>query len=155
MTLVDGTPPSARWWRTPARSRSLRSTTKAGSCWSGSGVTRSGAHSGSCRPAPATPARRRARTAERELAEETGLRASSLSPLATAPLTPGYSTEVMHFFLATGLTEGPTDRDVDERMDVAQFDRDGVAGLIRDGEVDVKTIAGLALAGWSSGRRCG
>ena len=42
-------------------------------------------------------------------------------PLATAPLTPGYSTEVMHFFLATGLTEGPTDRDADERMDVERF----------------------------------
>ena len=56
----------------------------------------------------------------------------------------------MHFFLATGLTEGPTDRDVDERMDVAHFDRDGVAALVRGGDVDVKTIAGLALAGWST-----
>ncbi len=91
-----------------------------------------------------------ARTAERELAEETGLRAMRIAPLATAPLTPGYSTEVMHFFLATGLTEGPTDRDVDERMDVERFDRDGVAVLVRDGEVDVKTIAGLGLAGWST-----
>jgi ADP-ribose pyrophosphatase len=88
-------------------------------------------------------------TAERELAEETGLRASSLRPLATAPLTPGYSTEIMHFFLATGLTDGPTDRDVDERMDVMHHAREAVAALIRAGEVDVKTIAGLALAGWS------
>jgi ADP-ribose pyrophosphatase len=91
-----------------------------------------------------------ARTAERELAEETGLRASRIVPLATAPLTPGYSTEVMHFFLATGLTEGPTDRDVDERMDVEHFDRDGIATLVREGQVDVKTLAGLALAGWST-----
>jgi ADP-ribose pyrophosphatase len=90
-----------------------------------------------------------ARTAERELAEETGLRASRITPLATAPLTPGYSTEVMHFFLATGLSEGPTDRDADERMDVERFDRDGITALIRDGEVDVKTIGGIALAGWS------
>lgn len=87
-------------------------------------------------------------TAERELAEETGLRAASLRPLATAPLTPGYSTEVMHFFLATGLTDGPTDRDADERMDVAHHSRAAVAALIRQGEVDVKTLAGLALAGW-------
>jgi ADP-ribose pyrophosphatase len=91
-----------------------------------------------------------ARTAERELAEETGLRASRIAPLATAPLTPGYSTEVMHFFLATGLTDGPTNRDADERMDVERFDRVGVAALVRDGEVDVKTLAGLALAGWST-----
>lgn len=89
-----------------------------------------------------------ARTAERELAEETGLRASQISPIATAPLAPGYSTEVMHFFVATGLTDGPTNRDVDERMDVERFDPDGIAALIRAGEVDVKTIAGLGLAGW-------
>ncbi|MHB8489605.1 MAG: NUDIX domain-containing protein [Candidatus Dormibacteria bacterium] len=90
------------------------------------------------------------RTAERELAEETGLRASRIRPLATAPLSPGYSTEVMHFFLATGLTDGPTNRDADERMDVDRFDRVAVAALVRDGEVDVKTIAGLGLAGWST-----
>lgn len=88
-------------------------------------------------------------TAERELAEETGLRSSSLRRLATAPLTPGYSTEVMHFFIATGLSDGPTDRDVDERMDVMHHSREAVVALIRAGEVDVKTIAGLALAGWS------
>ncbi len=90
-----------------------------------------------------------AHTAERELAEETGLRASGLRALISAPLTPGYSTEVMHFFVATGLTEGETNRDIDERMDVAHLSRDAVADLIRAGDVDVKTIAGLALAGWS------
>jgi hypothetical protein len=38
---------------------------------------------------------------------------------------------------------------VDERMDVAHLSRSEVAGLIRAGDVDVKTIAGLALAGWN------
>lgn len=89
-------------------------------------------------------------TATRELAEETGLRATSLLPLAAAPLTPGYSTEIMHFFLATGLTVGQTNRDPDERMDVAHFNRDALASLVRAGLVDVKTIAGLGLAGWST-----
>ncbi len=87
-------------------------------------------------------------TAERELAEETGLRTAAITPLVAAPLTPGYSTEVMHFFLATELTEGPTDRDVDERMDVARFDRAGITALLAQGALDVKTIAGLGLAGW-------
>ena len=32
-------------------------------------------------------------------------------------------------------------------MDVERFDRPGFAALVRDGEVDVKTLAGLALAG--------
>jgi ADP-ribose pyrophosphatase len=90
------------------------------------------------------------RTAQRELAEETGLRAGDLRPLAAAALTPGYSTEVMHFFIATDLTPGPVDRDVDERMDVAHHSREQVAALIRAGDVDVKTIAGLSLAGWST-----
>lgn len=88
-------------------------------------------------------------TAERELAEETGLRTAAIVPLVSAPLTPGYSTEVMHFFLAMDLTEGPTDRDVDERMDVARFDRVGIAALLAEGALDVKTIAGLGLAGWN------
>lgn len=89
-----------------------------------------------------------ARTAERELAEETGLRAKRMTPLGDVPLTPGYSTEVMHFFAAADLTEGSTDRDADERMDVERFDHIGVEALVSRGEVDVKTIAGLALAGW-------
>jgi ADP-ribose pyrophosphatase len=88
------------------------------------------------------------RTAERELAEETGLRATSVRPIGAAPLTPGYSTEVMHFFLATGLTAGPTRRDDDERMDVEHLTHDQVAALLDAGELDVKTIGGLSLAGW-------
>jgi ADP-ribose pyrophosphatase len=89
-----------------------------------------------------------ARTAERELAEETGLRALHITPLGSAPLTPGYSTEVMHFFAAVDLNQGATHRDADERMDVEHFDHQGIEALVRGGEVDVKTIAGLALAGW-------
>ena len=89
-------------------------------------------------------------TATRELAEETGMRATSIVSLAAVPLTPGYSTEIMYFFLATGLSPGPTNRDADERMDVAHHDRAAVAALIRAGEVDCKTIAGLGLAGWST-----
>jgi ADP-ribose pyrophosphatase len=95
------------------------------------------------------PGEEPALTAERELGEETGLRAKEWRPLAVAPLTPGYSTEVMHFFIATGLTAGATNRDEDERMDVAHHTPAAVATLIRAGEVDVKTIAGLGLAGWS------
>jgi hypothetical protein len=35
-------------------------------------------------------------------------------------------------------------------MDVAHLSREEVATLVRAGDVDVKTIAGLGLAGWST-----
>jgi len=35
-------------------------------------------------------------------------------------------------------------------MDVERFDREEISALVRDGEVDVKTIGGLGLAGWST-----
>jgi len=86
-------------------------------------------------------------TAARELVEETGLAAATWTLLATAPLTPGYSTEVMHFFAAGDLSPVAGHADEDEVVEVGRFDADALAGLLRDGELDVKTIAGLALAG--------
>jgi len=87
-------------------------------------------------------------TARRELVEETGFSAASWRALTSGFLAPGYSTEEMHFFLATGLVAGTPSTDDDERMDVAHFTLPEVMDKIRAGEVDVKTIAGLALAGW-------
>ena len=93
-----------------------------------------------------------AATAERELAEEAGLGADSWRDLGSAPLAPGYSSEVMHFFAATGLRQEQGEPDDDELVRVGRFTRDEVADLISDGETDVKTIAGLALAGWTMER---
>jgi ADP-ribose pyrophosphatase len=42
--------------------------------------------------------------AQRELAEETDLAAAHWEPLAGTYATPGSSSEIVHFFLATGLT---------------------------------------------------
>ena len=90
-------------------------------------------------------------TARRELAEETGFTARSWSVLGEGFLAPGYSTELMRFFLAEGLTPGAQSADDDERLDVGHFSRDQLAALIQANEVDVKTIAGVALAGWLIG----
>ncbi len=87
-------------------------------------------------------------TARRELGEETGAVAASWRRLAEAPLAPGYSSEVMHFFLASDLAGGPTSADPDERLEVGWFTKEEVVRLVARGEVDVKTVAGLALAGW-------
>ena len=89
-------------------------------------------------------------TAQRELEEETGLRAASWRTLGAWPLVPGYSTEVMHFFLAADLTaaEGGAHTDSDERIEVGRFLPAELKDLVGAGDVDVKTVAGLALAGW-------
>ena len=87
-------------------------------------------------------------TARRELAEEAGVTAGSWRSMGHAPLAPAYSTEEMHFFAATDLQVGTASAAPDELLEVGWFDRDGVAELVRAGEVDVKTVTGLALAGW-------
>jgi len=43
-------------------------------------------------------------SAARELLEETGYRADKLTPLFTSPTSPGMTTEIVHFFAATGLS---------------------------------------------------
>jgi ADP-ribose pyrophosphatase len=87
-------------------------------------------------------------TVVRELAEETGLRAGRWRSIGAWALAPGYSTEVMHFFVAEDLSDGAAHADPDERVEVGEFTRGEMIELIRGGDVDVKTIAGLALAGW-------
>src|SRR5205814_5175390 len=79
-----------------------------------------------------------ARTAERELEEETGLRAATWRPLGAWPLAPGYSTEVMHFFAAGGLLPGGAHTDSDERIEVGRFSPAEVGALVRNEQVDVK-----------------
>jgi ADP-ribose pyrophosphatase len=88
-----------------------------------------------------------AETAHRELTEETGYRASRWRELGHGPVSPGYSSEEIWFFAAEGLTAGDTAPDADELLDVDLFDATQLADLARRGEVDLKTLAGLALTG--------
>jgi 8-oxo-dGTP pyrophosphatase MutT (NUDIX family) len=86
--------------------------------------------------------------AKRELAEEACVAAREWRALATLAVAPGYSTEVMHFFVATSIAEQAGDADPDEQIETAWYTADEVRGLIAAGEVDVKTVAGLAAAGF-------
>jgi 8-oxo-dGTP pyrophosphatase MutT (NUDIX family) len=88
-----------------------------------------------------------AATAPRELAEETGYTADRWRALGEAGVSPGYSRELISFFLATGLRAGATNTDHDERIDVMLAGPDDVRDLVRSASVDCKTLAGLALAG--------
>jgi ADP-ribose diphosphatase len=88
-----------------------------------------------------------AATARRELTEETGYAATSWRELGHGPVSPGYSSEEIWFFEARGLTAGASTPDQDELIDVELFDAPQLSDLARRGEVDLKTLAGLALAG--------
>jgi ADP-ribose pyrophosphatase len=96
-----------------------------------------------------------AATATRELLEETGYEASRWGDLGHGPVSPGYSSEEIWFFAAAGLTAGTSSPDADELLDVGLFDATELADLARRGELDLKTLAGLALAGVCLGRAGG
>jgi ADP-ribose pyrophosphatase len=87
--------------------------------------------------------------AQRELAEEVGLAASSWELLCEFCNSPGFSDERHRVYLARGLTEVPHDRQgVEEQAMTVEWYavRDAVA-LVRGGEVtDAKTVIGLLLA---------
>jgi len=90
-------------------------------------------------------------TAGRELAEEVGVAAAEWRDLGAWPLAPGYSSEVMHFFLATGISESPGTADDDEQLECHWYTPTEAVALVADGGADIKTIAGLAIAGFGVG----
>ena len=87
--------------------------------------------------------------ARRELEEETGYTAASWRALGHGFSAPGFSTEELVFFHATGLTRGTAHPDEDEVLDVELMDLAQIRGLLSDDELDIKTIAGIAMAGIS------
>jgi ADP-ribose pyrophosphatase len=86
--------------------------------------------------------------ARRELAEETGHSSASLTHLASFYSAPGYSTELVHCFLAERLEPVTGVRaDEDERIEVVRLPLTTAARLIADGQIrDAKTVAGVLLA---------
>ncbi|MFP4641715.1 MAG: NUDIX hydrolase [Dehalococcoidia bacterium] len=83
-------------------------------------------------------------SAYRELREETGYSAKRMEPLGGLYASPGYSTEYLHFFLATELEESQDTPDEDEINKVVRVPLKDVPGLIDSGEIsDGKSAAGL------------
>ena len=94
--------------------------------------------------------------ARRELREETGHAAATLVRLGGFWLAPGYSTEYMHVFLATGLRPDPLPADEDENIELVAAPWGDIPRLIRDGEVqDAKSIAALQMAYFLHGAEAG
>src|SRR5512134_1085947 len=82
--------------------------------------------------------------AARELEEEIGYRAGAIERLETFFTAPGFTDEVMHLFLATGLTKTAQKLDHDEVLEVVEMPLEKAIAHIRDGTIrDAKTIVGL------------
>ena len=86
-------------------------------------------------------------SAGREIREEIGMAAGKLRKLGSFFLAPGYSTELMHVYLATGLNEDPLQPDRDEFIRVEKISIQETYRLAENGQIqDAKTLAALLLA---------
>ncbi len=84
--------------------------------------------------------------ARRELEEETGYRARHWKKLVAFYPSPGFLTEKMTIFLATGLIAGLARPMEDERIECRWFTRRELDARIRAGKIiDGKTLVGLML----------
>lgn len=80
--------------------------------------------------------------ARRELAEETGYRASDWAVLGEVHPVIAYSTETIHLFMAKGLRMGPSAREKGECMELVTIAPDDFFHAVYQGQVtDSKTLA--------------
>lgn len=86
-------------------------------------------------------------TAAREIREETGFAAASLVRLGGAWMAPGFCSEFIHFYLATGLTASPLPQDEDEYLsEPVRMTLDEIYAAVDDGRIeDAKTLVALTL----------
>ena len=85
--------------------------------------------------------------AVRELSEETGFTADELVYLGGCCTSPGFSTEVLHIYLALGLHAGECHPDQDEFLNVEKIPLSQLSRMVMDGEIDdAKTIVAVLKA---------
>lgn len=85
--------------------------------------------------------------AKRELEEETGLRASNWQKLSQVITTPGFCTEQISLYLATGLSQHSAHTDPDEFLRLMKMPLDEALGRVMAGEFDdAKTCLGILMA---------
>lgn len=86
-------------------------------------------------------------TGQRELLEETGYSARAWRYLAALHPCIGYSNEIIHLFLATGLSAGTHQRDEDESLEVFSMTLVEAMDAMRSGKItDAKTMIALFWA---------
>ena len=82
--------------------------------------------------------------AVRELREETGYEAEVIEPLLSCFMVPGYSDEVIHYFVARGLSVVGDDPEMDEDITLELHDLVDVRRMIEENVIeDAKTIVGI------------
>lgn len=85
--------------------------------------------------------------ARRELQEETGFHAKKVKKVWEGAASPGYSNEIIHFYLAEDLNKMKQELDEDELIEVDIIDVEACLDLLKRGEVrDNKTMIGIMIA---------
>lgn len=85
--------------------------------------------------------------AERELSEETGFTADELIYLGGFYTSPGFSTELLHVYLALGLHAGECHPDENEFLNVEKISLEKLGKMVMDGEIeDGKTVIAVLKA---------
>ncbi len=87
-------------------------------------------------------------TASRELSEEAGLQASDWADLGSMHSSPGIFTEVIHLWLARGLSRQPHEHEDGEVIEIHWLPLGQALDWCNDGTItDAKTLVGLYRAG--------
>lgn len=85
--------------------------------------------------------------ARRELKEEVGLSCQKLQRLGYIHTTPGYSDELIHLFMATGLEQGEAALEDDEYLKPVRMPFSQALEMVHNGDItDAKTMLALMLA---------
>jgi ADP-ribose pyrophosphatase len=93
------------------------------------------------------PGERPAASARRELVEEVGLAAGRLRKLTAVYTAPGFVTELIHVYAATGCREVGARPEADEFLERVDVPMATALRWIRSGRIcDAKSIVGLTLA---------
>jgi ADP-ribose pyrophosphatase len=84
--------------------------------------------------------------AHRELEEETGMRAERMAFLTTIATAVGFCDELIHLYMATGLSFSVSDPDADEFINVDLVPLPELIDAVLDGRIeDVKTVTGALI----------
>lgn len=83
----------------------------------------------------------------RELEEEIGVTAAVIEKIAEFYVSPGFLTEKMFVYLATGLAETAQNLESDELIEIERYTFAQLTEMMETGEIeDAKTIVGITLA---------